>query len=100
MTDVGHERTEKALGKIERRVSAVYLQAFDETQAKLDDYMSRFAAKDAIMRDRVKRKEVTPERYAQWRHGQVCMGKRWQEMVDTLAADYSHANQIAMSIVN
>lgn len=100
MADVGHERTEKALGKIERRVSAVYLQAFDETQAKLDDYMSRFAAKDAIMRDRVKRGEVTPERYTQWRHGQICMGKRWQEMVDTLAADYSHANQIAMSIIN
>jgi SPP1 gp7 family putative phage head morphogenesis protein len=100
MSDLGHQETDKRLDSLERRVAREYMQAYEETEAKLADYLDRFRTKDQIKSEAVKRGEITEEEYKRWRQGQICMGQRWQEMVDTLAADYSNANQIAASISN
>ena len=99
MVDIGHEETELILRETEREVRQVYLRAQSETQAKLDDYLSRFATKDAIKQRQLKEGKITPEEYAYWRKGQICIGQRWQEMVDTLSQDYVNADKLAMSIV-
>ena len=41
--DDGHEETEAILRKIEQEITAEYKKAEQEIQAKLDDYMRRFA---------------------------------------------------------
>ena len=99
MVDIGHEETELILRETEREVRQVYLRAQSETQAKLDDYLSRFATKDAIKKRQLKEGKITQAEYRKWRKGQVCIGKRWQEMVDTLSQDYVNADKLAMSIV-
>lgn len=99
MIDIGHEETEIILRKTEREVRQVYLRAQSETQAKLDDYLSRFATKDAIKKQQLKEGKITQAKYRKWRKGQICIGKRWQEMVDTLSQDYVNADKLAMSIV-
>ena len=100
MADPAHEQTDDMIEGIRQRVSREYLRAYEETQAKLDDYLERFRAKDEIHRESVARGTETEAEYAQWRKGQVLVGKRWQEMVDTLAEDYRNADRVAASIVN
>lgn len=99
MPDLGHKKTDEALGKLERRIKKVYVQAYEETEAKLQDYLSRFATKDKIKQEQLRAGKTTQDEYNYWRKGQVMIGKRWQEMVDSLAADYTNANRLAMAMV-
>lgn len=100
MADPAHEQTDEMIEEIRRRVSREYLRAYEETSAKLEDYLSRFEVKDRIHADAVRRGEETEAEYREWRRGQVLMGDRWQEMVDTLAEDYRNADRIAASITS
>lgn len=99
MTDFGHKETDRLLRITEREIAAVYKQAAEEAQAKLDDYMRRFEIKDEKWRIMVANGEKTQQEYKQWRIGQIMIGQRWEEMRDTLAADYHNANVIARSLV-
>lgn len=98
--DDGHKETDRLIDETERRIRETYIKAQSEAQAKLEDYLSRFKIKDAIKAKQVQQGKITAEEYARWRKGQICIGKRWQEMVDTLTQDYVNADKIAMSIVN
>lgn len=100
MADPAHEQTEDMLREIERRVRREYLRAYEETEEKLADYLRRFEAKDRMHAEAVERGEETRAEYARWRKGQILVGKRWQEMADTLAEDYRNADRLAASIVN
>lgn len=100
MADLAHEQTDSMIEEIRQRVSREYLSAYEEAEAKLADYLSRFEARDRIHADAVRRGEETEADYREWRRGQVLMGERWQEMVDTLAEDYRNADRIAASIIN
>lgn len=84
---------------LEEKLRKVYLQAQTDVQAKMEDYLARFATKDAIKQEQVKRGEITQEEYLEWRKGQIAVGKQWQDKVDALAADYTNANEIAMGMV-
>lgn len=99
MTDYGHEETDKQLKKLERKIHAEYEQASKEVQTKLDDYLRRFQIKDSIKREAVAVGEITQEEYTKWRTGQIMIGKRWEEMRDTLAQDLTNTDKIAMSMV-
>lgn len=100
MADPAHEQTEELIEEIRRRVSREYLRAYEEAEAKLADYLRRFEAKDRIHAEAVRRGEETEADYREWRRGQILVGERWQEMVDTLAEDYRNADRVAASIVN
>lgn len=97
--DIGHELTEYLLANTENRVAEIYQQASAEMEKKLADYLNRFAAKDAIWRERYLHGEVTLKEYEQWRTGQIMIGNRWREMRDTLATDCAKYSGIARSIV-
>lgn len=98
--DPAHEQTDRMIEEIRQRVSREYLNAYEEAEAKLSDYLRRFEVKDRIHAEAVRRGEETEADYREWRRGQVLMGERWQEMVDALAEDYRNADRIAASIVN
>lgn len=100
MFDYAHKNTDKILAATENEIRGIYIQALTETQEKLDDYLRRFAIKDAIKQEKLAKGEITRGEYDYWKYGQICMGKRWQAMVDTLAEDYTHADQLAASAIN
>ena len=100
MADPAHEQTEELIEEIRRRVSREYVAAYEEAEAKLADYLRRFEAKDRIHAEAVRRGEETEADYREWRRGQILVGKRWQELVDTLAEDYRNADRVAASIVS
>lgn len=97
--DTGHRQTDELLDELEKRLAQEYLQAVKEVSEKLNDYLRRFAIKDELRRAMVEKGQMTAEDYKQWRIGQIMMGRRWQEMRDTLAEDYHHTNEIANSAI-
>lgn len=97
--DPEYRHTDLRLKKLERRLKAEYLVASDEVQDKLDRYMADFARKDAEWRAKVEAGEVTAEEYANWRRGQLIVGKRWSEMQTVLAYEYVNANNIANEMI-
>lgn len=100
MADPAHEEVERALGEISERVRREYVTAYEGAEAKLADYLRRFEAKDRVHAEAVMRGEETEADYREWRRGQILVGRRWQELVDTLAEDYRNADRVAASIVN
>lgn len=98
--DPGHAQIDTVLEEIRQQVSAEYLRAYEGAEEKLADYLRRFEAKDRIHAEAVRRGEETEADYREWRRGQILVGKRWQELVDTLAEDYRNADRLAASIVN
>jgi len=100
MPDPGHRETDELLAWLERDISDLYSEAAADVEEKLRDYLRRFEIKDKTWRKWVKEGKKTPQEYQQWRTGQIMMGKRWEEMRNTLAGDLSNADQIARSIVN
>ena len=100
MSDPAQKETDRLIAEMEKRIAAEYKQAEKEIAAKLKDYMRRFETKDRIWQKWVADGKETKEAYMKWRLGQVMVGKRWEEMRNTLAQDFQNANRIAGSIVN
>lgn len=100
MIDPAHAATDDILNRIERRVAAEYRRASNEVESKLNEYMRRFQTKDAIKRRKLAAGEISQQEYNQWRIGQIMIGRRWEEMRDSLARDYHNSNEIARSIVH
>lgn len=97
--DEGHKLTDKKLEKLIRKLDKVYSQAAKETEVKLNDYMRRFKIKDDIKLQQVKSGELDYQEWVDWRIGQIMVGKRWEEMRDTLAEDLTHVDEIATQMV-
>ena len=100
MADEGHEATEALIGEVSERVRREYVAAYEGAEEKLADYLRRFEIKDRIHAEAVSRGEETEADYREWRRGQILVGRRWQELVDTLAEDYRNADRIAASITS
>lgn len=97
-SDPAHVATDAEIAKIEKLITKEYKKAHKEVSKKLDDYLARFAAKDEKWQEWVANGTKTKKEYTQWRKGQILVGKRWQEMRDALAQDYTNAAKITMSI--
>lgn len=96
--DEGHERTDKTIEEIEKQLEKEYQQASKEVTAKWDDYWKRHAAKDSIKQQQVASGKITLEEYAEWKHGQLCVGQRWKDLKDQLAQDLTNVDAKARSI--
>ena len=98
--DEGHEETEAVLKDLEKRINKEYAQAEKELQAKVDDYMRRFKIKDDIKRNAVANGKLDKKEYQDWLTGQLAIGKRWEEMKDSIARDLTQTAQIAKGIAS
>lgn len=98
--DLGRRMTDSQLEELERKIKEEYRRAERDLRDKLDDYFRRFEIKDRIKRNQLARGIITREEYRKWRIGQMAVGKRWQAMLDSVAADLANAEKIAKSIAN
>jgi len=98
--DVAHKETDKILEDIEKRLRKEYRQATKEVEQKLDNYFAAFRRKDEKKRALLDAGEITQKEYNDWRYGQMCVGKRWEDMRDKLAADLSKTDVIARNIAD
>lgn len=98
--DPAHKETDKILRDMEKRLDEVYKQAYKEARQTADEFMKQFREMDKKKREQVKDGELDKAEYERWRRTQVFQGNRYHQMADTLAADMTHTNQIAASVIN
>ena len=97
--DEAHVATDKLLKKLEKDVAREYKIATKEMQAKLKAYLEKTEAQRKVQEGLLKEGKITKQEYSDWcfRHNMV--GKRWEQMRDTLAEDMHHTNEIAKGIM-
>lgn len=98
--DPAHEETERLLAEMEKKVAREYKQAAREAESKLNDYMEDFKEKDSVWKKMVEDGQKTEKEYEDWRFRHMAVGKRWENLKDTLAEDYLNADKAAKSIIN
>lgn len=102
--DLGHERTDEKLKRLERRIARVYREARDDLQETIKSYFDSFKARDREMKSLIgtiqNGKEWTEEDYKQWRLNQIGRGKRFEALRDKVAERMTRANEVAISYVN
>ena len=98
MSDPAHIATDAEIAKLEKLITKEYKKAYKEASKKCEDYFATFAAKDAKWQEWVAKGTKTQKEYKEWRQGQMLVGKRWEDLRDTLAQDYANAAKITMSI--
>lgn len=98
MADAGHIATDKLLKRLEKDVAREYKTAVKEMQEKLTAYLETTEEQRKIQEGLLKAGKITSEEYSNWCYRHTMVGKRWEAMRDTLAADMHHANEIALGI--
>ena len=98
--DAGRKETDALLDEMEKRIREEYLQAEEEIQKKLDDYLARFEAKDKKKLADLEAEKISQAEYDQWRMGQMAIGERWRDMKDVISQDLHNSNNIAKNIIN
>ena len=97
--DEGVKRTDEEFNALVERLTRAYAQAAFNLQVKFNKYMADFARKDKQKRQDLDAGLITDEEYKRWRLGQILIGHRWQEMVDTMTGDLVKVDQFAMAMV-
>ncbi len=98
MADRGHELTEDILKELEERIKAEYSRALADAEKKLAAWMKKFEEKDKRQQDLLRDGVISQKEYRDWAFRHKMMGKEWEMMRDGLAADFHHADQIALGI--
>lgn len=98
--DVGYKKTDKALEKMESRLSSAYVKADKEMEGKLTKFLSQYAEDDAKMQAKVTAGKMTEEEYLQWRERKMFLNKKMEAQIDSLAVDMANTDKLAMQMVN
>lgn len=102
--DFAHEWTDEELERLERRISSVYREAWDDLEKTVIDYFERFQERDEEMKKligtEINGKIWTEQDYLQWRLNQIGRGERFDDLAVKVAERYTQANEIALSYVN
>jgi SPP1 gp7 family putative phage head morphogenesis protein len=112
-SDIGNRETEQKLKELEKKIRDEYTKATKELEAKTKDYLEKFEKKDSIRKDYLAKQydeylngkisfndyKAMQEEYKQWRIGQVAVGKRWEEMRNTMAEDLTETYSKARGMI-
>lgn len=102
--DLAHEWTDEELQRLERRISRVYREAWDDLEKTVITYFERFQARDEEMKKLIgtvqNGKVWTEQDYKQWRLNQIGRGERFDDLAVKVAERYTKANEVAIAYVN
>lgn len=99
MSDYGSEATDKAVKRVERRLSKVYSDAAKDIDQKMQDWQEGHAKRDEKYRQMVKDGKLSQQDYEAWMRGQVFQGKQWQSRKKQIQEALLNADKMAMNIV-
>lgn len=89
-----------AMIRIQDRVKSVYEEAQKDITKKLDEFMKRFKARDAMYQAKVAAGEIAKADYDAWRRCQIFQGERWKIMKQEMADQILKANRTAAGMIN
>ena len=98
--DYGHKEADKELTALIRRLHLSYRSASISLQEKLEKYLEKFAEEDKEMRALYDSGEMSHEDYMKWRMRKIAGTKQWKAMLNQLANDMTHQNEIAASMID
>lgn len=98
--DTGQRLTEQELTKLEKRIFAVYQEAYNGLDATIREYFSKFSERDKEMKAQLDAGKITEEHYRQWRIAQIGRGKRFEALRDQVSERMTNANATAVAYVN
>ena len=94
---VWKKMTDAELAKLEKRIAAIYREAYNDLTDTIRDYFGKFAARDAVEKARMDAGEISEDQYKQWRLAQMGRGKRYEALRDKVANRYTNANETAVA---
>lgn len=97
---VWKKMTDAELAKLEKRIAAIYREAYNDLTDTIRDYFGKFAARDAVEKARMDAGEISEDQYKQWRLAQIGRGKRFEALRDKVAERMTNANAAAVAYVN
>lgn len=109
MADKAHKQTDKKLLKMEQHIKDIYTQAEGDMRVKWEEFMQNAEKRTTKLRERLKNaleandpKEIQEARAAlQQRLEYVTFrNEQYKKMVEQMAANYEHANEIALAYIN
>lgn len=103
MPDIKNDIGAREVEALERRclleMSYEYGQASREMENKLRYYLQKFAAEDALERQKLEAGQITQKEYGKWRQRKMLLTSGWRNMRDILTEDAVNADMIAASII-
>lgn len=103
MPDIKNDIGAREVEALERRclleISYEYGQASREMENKLRYYLQKFAAEDALERQKLEAGQITQKEYGLWRQRKMLLTSGWRNMRDILTEDAVNADMIAASII-
>ena len=96
--DRAHDITDDILAQLEIAIAEQYAIAEEEIAETLEDYLDRYAKKEAIWLEAVADGKKTQQEYEKWKTGQMIVGGRWAMLKDTIAHEMTRMNQITKEI--
>ena len=100
MADIAHEKTDKILEQMEKRLSAIYSRASKEVKEKADNYFKEFRKQDEKKRKLLADGKITEADYKSWRKRKIMTGRRYIELKEQLSTQLLHVNETATAYVN
>ncbi|MCM1328831.1 MAG: phage head morphogenesis protein [Ruminococcus sp.] len=109
MSDKAHKQTDKKLAAMEKHVREIYVQAEGDMRVKWEEFMENAAKRTETLQKRYEAalqggdpKEIQEAKEAlQQRLEYVTFrSSQYRDMVEQMAANYEHANEIALAYVN
>ena len=99
MSDAGREETDELLERMEREIADVYSEARKELESKIDSWYERFQARDAKMREKVNKGELSEQDYNDWLKRATQGDKQYKAMLSVVSQDLTNADKIAVSVM-
>lgn len=96
--DTGQKLTDEELKKLERRITKEYKTAVKEMEQKLKDYLEETEAGRQVQLQLYRAGKISKDEYDNWVYRHTMVGRRWEAMRDTLAADMHRTNEIAKAM--
>ena len=98
--DFAQKETDKELYRLEKKIEAVYRDASQDMQKKIDQFFSAFEAQDKEKQELLKLGKITKEQYVSWRMQNFTKGGRYITMRDAFAERMLKADQVAAAYIN
>lgn len=91
--DIMHQKTDRELAKLERKILKEYNKTFKELKRDAKEYFKQFSVDDKKKYGQVKAGYITREKYLNWRTQAIAQGNRYNSMVRSMAEAITEVNR-------
>ena len=92
--------TTARMKKVSKRLNGIYKQASEELAEKVNSFFADFERLDKQKAKLVESGKMSESEYKEWRKNKLLMGKKYEDLRDTMAKRMTKADEIATAYMN